>query len=250
MFGGSACGAQGSPQTSSVPTAPSVSSLSPTVPGVFQGTPVTFSVTGKVTAYGGQPIAGAAITLLTGLSSAHPIATTAVDGTYQLTATEITPVDIEVSASGHFFFAAHRLTAIDQKVDFVLEPLTEIGAGETLASTVTGDMLFSTGYPYDGISTVCQGMPCKRISFKCCSPRNFNVRLEWSDPSAELALHLVQDPYYPARTNRYCCTSPIEAPYSMNYDFDVAFVVYERRNGGTPSPQDSVSFTVRAEPLN
>jgi hypothetical protein len=75
------------------------------------------------------------------------------------------------------------------------------------------------------------------------------IRVEWNDPTAELALYLPDDPYAPVSAYRYCCGSPMVANYSMNFDFDVAFVTFESRNGNRPSPDESVSFTLHVEQL-
>jgi len=228
---------QTSPSTTPIPT--STGSVSPAA--------TTFVFTGRVTAYRGEPIAGADVTI-TPISSGgtRSKGQTDGDGSFQVTIPDDKPLEASVSARG-FFTAGKVLASVgDQQADFVLEPKLEVAVGDRVETTIRGDLLMATDYPYDGLG-FCKGLPCKRVSLRCCVQK-LKVIVEWTDPSAELGLLLVKDPYYPGTVDRYCCSSPIVGPYSMNFDFDVAFVVFERMNGRTPAPDDSVSFTVRAEP--
>jgi hypothetical protein len=237
---GGAAGCGGSHTTSPTPV---VSSVAP----VSGSTPVSFTVIGKVTGYRKGPIAGARVR-----SAASPIggpqlseAITESDGTFHLPITASRVVDLDVTAAGYFSTAKLGLADVDQAADFVLEPLVEAGPGNDISVAVGGDLVLNREYPYNGL-IICKALPCKRISLKCCASP-LRVRLEWDDPSVELALYLVKDPYYPPTAARYCCTSPIEADYAMNYDFDVAFVAFERKNGSTPSPDDLIHATFHVE---
>jgi hypothetical protein len=133
---------------------------------------------------------------------------------------------------------------VDQSLDFELDPLIDLNLNQPLNPTIWGHEFLQGDSPGRGF---CTARACKPFDIDgALAGKQLVIRLQWSDPTAEVALYV---PRGELNMDRYCCTSQIVVSFSApSVDWDnLLFVGFERRAGNRPSAADSVRFTLVVE---
>jgi hypothetical protein len=144
-----------------------------------------------------------------------------------------------VDAPGYVGAYKSLLRAVDQSLDVALDRLITLQRNQPVTATIWGDELLPGDNPGRG---ACAATPCKVFEIDQCG-EPLTIRLQWSDPTAELGLYI---PKGELGLDRYCCRSEIVVPYSPPaVDCDNSlYVGFERRSGTRPAAADSVQFTL------
>lgn len=239
-----------------VPTRPSNLQLGDTSAGRDGCTSPPYTISGLITAYGGNPLADAHVDVAP-YPFGYPTSTqTGTDGRYTVCGPPASKVGLQIWNAGYATAFKYDLPARDQTIDVVLRPRFEapVGGG-SVTGVIVGDE-FQGGDDYFG--GLCTRTPCKIVDFSyetCpCDIRGAEITLRWDDASTRLALYLSKtDIYFPPATvplaTRICCSSPLVATYTFNADFDRFAIGFEQAAGAPPGPHQRQTFELTIRPL-
>ena len=215
-----------------------------------------YTISGVISEYRGGPASSVNVALLECDVSWGITCETQTDqqGHYSLSSPGAAPTGLAVWKKGYQSAWKYNVSGEDSTVNFVLHPSVIVNtSGATVAGTIRGDEFMAGDDVLFG--GLCAHTACKVMAFAefIGAPREFEVRLRWTDSTRQLALyHFKGDPdslSLDQLAERYCCSAELAATLEVSGYFDAIAVAFEQAGGGPPGPADAQSFELTARAL-
>ena len=225
----------------------------------------TYTISGVVTAYGGEPLSGATVSPYPSEGSCNGTPETHTDqqGHYNWSAPGSATVSLVVGQSGYESAYKNNLSAQQPTADFILHSLVTMKpSGDALAGIVRGDEFIAGDDVFFG--GLCAHTACKivefdlrGVGFQFPAVKRVEIRLRWNDPEHQLALYIshvgnLEDPPFTsgATAERHCCSAELVGTADLDKYFpDVFAVAFEQAARGLPVPSDSQAFELTVRPM-